>query len=160
MILPSPNVFGAGPVPRASRPLLVSSPLGSAYLHEAVVATDTVTDGLLLSTGHSAYWNKQPSHRERQARENGGTVTGLGNVDGTSSLSQLNAAISMSDFVETSPLGLLLYDAEGIIVECKSAAAQFFEPDLSEIVGHTIRDNKDIRLSPSANSGPSGVRSM
>ncbi|HUV57905.1 MAG TPA: HD domain-containing phosphohydrolase [Acidimicrobiales bacterium] len=72
----------------------------------------------------------------------------LGAVDpsGVASLPYLKAAISTSDFIETSPIGLLLYDAEGIVVECNHAAAAFFELDLSDIVGHTIRDNRDIRL--------------
>ena len=63
-----------------------------------------------------------------------------------SSLQRLRMAMATSDYVPDSPLGLLLYDAEGTIVECNDAAAAFFQLELSELIGHSIRANQNIRL--------------
>ena len=76
----------------------------------------------------------------------GSEMMAVANPGVASSLQRLRMAMATSDYVPDSPLGLLLYDAEGTIVECNDAAAAFFQLELSELIGHSIRANQNIRL--------------
>lgn len=56
---------------------------------------------------------------------------------------QLNSLLETSDFVETTNVGLVTYDAEGTVVDCNEAAAELFAHSQADFIGLRIDEQNE-----------------